>query len=239
VLSDQRRRPLLNVLVGSRAHNLARPDSDYDYRGVFIVPTVDLLALGHNTKHTQWIEGKIDDTSWELGHFMHMATKCNPNILDVFQGIRQEPVAADLLAASTGALLLRQWSFVLSRRQACDAYIGYSNNQLTKMMRQEAVNTAQTWKFATTYLRVLLEGIELQQTGSYSLEVTGPWLAQLQAVREGRCTRGEIIDNAIKLQERLYAAERESVLPDAPDMEAVNHFLLQTRRRFWDWEVPA
>lgn len=157
----------------------------------------------------------------------------------MFQGIRQEQTTPDPLAATTGELLLRQWPFVLSRRQACDAYIGYANNQLTKMMRQEAVNTAQTWKFATTYLRVLLEGIELQQTGSYSLEVTGSWLSQLQAARAGQLSRGEIIDDAIKLQEHLYAAERESVLPDAPDLEAVNHFLLQTRRRFWDWEVPT
>jgi hypothetical protein len=25
------------------------------------------------------------------------------------------------------------------------------------------------------------------------------------------------------------------VLPDAPDLDAVNHFLLAARRHFWDW----
>lgn len=237
MLSDQRRRPILNVLVGSRAHNLARPDSDYDFRGVFVVPTVDLLALGKNTKTTQWIEGKIDDTSWELGHFLNMAIHCNPNILDVF---RADPIPLeieDTLAAATGALLLRLWPHVVSRRQARDAFLGYAHNQFKKMMDQEAVDTPRVWKYGTTYLRVLQQGVELQLTGAYSLAIEDPaWRDQLRAVREGRCSRGEIIDNAVAAQARLYSAETQSVLPDAPDMEAVNHFLLETRRRYWDWE---
>jgi len=236
MLSDQRRRPLLQTLVGSRAHNLARPDSDYDFRGVFIVPTVDLLALGHNTKTTQWIEGKIDDTSWEVGHFLFMATKCNPNILDVFRAVPQPLEEPDELAEATGKLLLRLWPHVVSRVQARDAFLGYSHNQFKKMMDQEAVDTPRVWKYGTTYLRVLQQGIDLQLTGAYDLAIAdAAWRDQLRAVREGRCTRGEIIDNAVRLQARLYAAEQESVLPDKPDLEAVNHFLLQARRRFWDW----
>jgi hypothetical protein len=239
MLSDQRRRPLLRSLVGSRAHNLARPDSDYDFRGVFIVPTVDLLALGHNTKNTQWIEGKVDDTSWEVGHFLFMATKCNPNILDMFRAAPWPLTELDELAAATGTLLLRLWPYVVSRTQARDAFLGYAHNQFKKMMDQEAVDTPRVWKFGTTYLRVLQQGIDLQQTGEYSLAAEdGTWRDLLRAVREGRCTRGEIIDNAVQLQAGLYQAEQESVLPDAPDLEAVNDFLLMARRQFWDWEEP-
>jgi uncharacterized protein len=236
MLSDQRRRPLLHTLVGSRAHNLARPDSDYDYRGVFIVPTVDLLALGHNTKTTQWIEGKIDDTSWEVGHFLFMATKCNPNILDVFRAAPQSLTEPDEIADATGKLLLRLWPHVVSRTQARDAFLGYAHNQFKKLMDQEAVDTPRVWKYGTTYLRVLQQGIDLQQTGEYSLAIAdSAWRDQLRAVREGRCTRGQIIDSAVRLQARLYQAEQESVLPEKPDLEAVNHFLLAVRRRFWDW----
>lgn len=236
MLSDQRRRPLLRSLVGSRAHNLARPDSDYDFRGVFIVPTVDLLALGHNTKNTQWIEGKVDDTSWEVGHFLFLATKCNPNILDVFRAKSQSLTVPDTLASSFGTALLRLWPHVVSRVPARAAYLGYAHNQFKKMMDQEAVDTPRVWKFGTTYLRVLQQGIDLQQTGEYSLAIEdAAWRDQLHAVQEGRCTRGAIIDNAVRLQARLYQAEQESVLPDEPDLEAVNEFLLAARHRFWDW----
>ncbi len=57
---------ILKVVVGSQAHGLATPESDFDYRGVFVVPTAEILSLNGTTKTTNWIEGKDDDTSWEL-----------------------------------------------------------------------------------------------------------------------------------------------------------------------------
>jgi predicted nucleotidyltransferase len=69
---------LLKVLVGSRAHKLHTETSDYDYRGVFVVPTEDFLKIGiAKPQQTSWIEGDIDDTSWEIGKFLFLATKCN------------------------------------------------------------------------------------------------------------------------------------------------------------------
>lgn len=239
---------LLEVLVGSRAHHLASSDSDYDYRGVFVVPTVDLLGLGPAAKHTQWIEGQTDNTSWEVGHFLFLATKCNPNILDVFRaGVtrlappeiarKQSLLLWPHLLKAAGKQLLLLWPHLVSRRQARDAFLGYARNQFKKMMDQEAVDTPRVWKFGTTYLRVLQQGIDLQETGTYSLAITDPaWRAQLMAVREGRCTRGQIIDNALRLQERLFRAETQSVLPEAPNLDAVNQFLLQVRRDFWAWD---
>ena len=84
---------ILKALVGSRAHGLAGPDSDADYRGVFVTPTSDLLRIGQRQSDTRWVEGekaadigtaKVDDTAWELGHFLSLATHCNPTILEVF-----------------------------------------------------------------------------------------------------------------------------------------------------------
>jgi Predicted nucleotidyltransferase. len=43
-----------------------------------------LLTLGTPHATTTWIEGKEDNTSWEIGHFLHLATKCNPTILETF-----------------------------------------------------------------------------------------------------------------------------------------------------------
>src|SRR3954447_11469464 len=76
---------ILKVIVGSQAHGLATERSDYDYRGVFVVPTSELLKIGGDAvKHTSWIEGKEDDTSWEISKFLFMATKCNPTVLETF-----------------------------------------------------------------------------------------------------------------------------------------------------------
>lgn len=36
---------ILKVIVGSQAHGLATPASDFDYRGVFVVPTKEILCV--------------------------------------------------------------------------------------------------------------------------------------------------------------------------------------------------
>ena len=45
---------ILKVLVGSRAHGLADEDSDYDYRGVYVNATTDILSIGHKYKGNHW-----------------------------------------------------------------------------------------------------------------------------------------------------------------------------------------
>src|SRR5258708_8666676 len=88
---------ILNVLVGSRAHGLNTDSSDYDYRGVFVTPTSELLKLGKRPDQTSWIEDKIDDTKWEVGKFLFLATKCNPTILEVFKAPTVENANLDQL----------------------------------------------------------------------------------------------------------------------------------------------
>ena len=57
---------ILKVLVGSRAHGLARPDSDYDYRGVYVTPTRELFSLRHKLKDKTWVEG-AREADWPPG----------------------------------------------------------------------------------------------------------------------------------------------------------------------------
>ena len=227
MLSDQKRKPILHVLVGSRAHNLHTDDSDFDYRGVFIVPTTDLLSIGKNMKTTNWVEGKVDDTSWELGHFLKMATQCNPNVLDVFKG---EPIDD----SGEGQALQELWPHVISRRRILDAYLGYSHNQFKKLMDQEAVDTPRVWKFGVTYIRALLNGIDILNTGTFSLEVKDIRSRNiLRLIREGHVSRGVIIDEAVRLQKEIHDAYGRSTIPEAPNLEVVNEYLLGMRKKHW------
>ncbi|MCX6022860.1 MAG: nucleotidyltransferase domain-containing protein [Chloroflexi bacterium] len=54
---------ILTVLVGSHAHGLALPTSDYDKRGVFIQPTVDLLRLGGGPEETHVGADQLPDSN--------------------------------------------------------------------------------------------------------------------------------------------------------------------------------
>jgi len=74
---------LLKTLVGSRLHELSNDDSDYDWRGIFKEPIINILSPFKKQRSNSWIEGKEDDTSYELIHFCKLAASCNPTVLEV------------------------------------------------------------------------------------------------------------------------------------------------------------
>src|SRR3990167_3470322 len=113
---------ILKVLVGSRANGLATWDSDWDYRGVWVKPTSEILKLGGNEKGQHNIEGNEDNTLYELGHFLSLAVKCNPAILEVL-------VAPTVESTKIGIELQGLFDFVWNPIDVKNAFLGYSVNQ--------------------------------------------------------------------------------------------------------------
>src|SRR4051794_3922165 len=116
---------ILRTIVGSTAHGLANENSDIDYRGVFVVPTSELLGIGGTTQQTSWIEGQTDDTSWEIGKFLLMATKCNPTVLEVLLAPAVED-ASFLLG--WGREMQSLFPYVWNSVDVKNAFIGYGLN---------------------------------------------------------------------------------------------------------------
>lgn len=219
---------ILKVLVGSRAHGLAGPDSDYDYRGVFVRPTSEILALGAKGSNTQWNEAdkqageKADDTSWELGHFLHLATHCNPTILEVFAG----PVVE---TTPDGDALRELLPAVWHPKGVRDAFVGYGLNQRKKFLEDKDTRPA---KYASAYLRVLYQAWVLLRFGSLITDFREtPVFSTLKKWRDNDYTKGEVIDLCLSWQQNVelaYAACKQQ-----PDLARVNAFLLDVRRRCW------
>lgn len=173
---------ILKVLVGSRSHGLHTDDSDYDYRGVYVLPTRDILSLGYNYKGSHWLEGKEDQTSYEIGHFLHLATKCNPSILEVMIAKPDEQIY------NWGSGLQSLFQYVWNPQDAFNAFVGYSLNQRKKMMD----NHLERWeKFAVAYVRTLSNLYCLLTHKSFSLEVKNDGLKSfLIDIRERKRTPG-------------------------------------------------
>src|ERR1700751_1085934 len=117
---------ITKVVVGSRLHGLHNEKSDYDYRGVHITPLRDVLSPFKTLKNTSWIEGDIDDTSYELADFCKAATKGNATILEVFFSNQVEsttPIAEEMRA---------NWKKFMDTDQFVMASRGYAANQLNK-----------------------------------------------------------------------------------------------------------
>lgn len=216
---------ILNVLVGSRAHHLHTEDSDSDWRGVFVVPTSDILSINRTVKNTNWIEGDNDNTSWEIGHFLQLATKCNPTILETFLS----PVES---ITPLGQELRDLFPYVWNSQYVRDAFIGYSHNQRKKLLEGKDVRPH---KYATAYLRTLYNAKELLETGTFTIAVGdtefGDYLRRVK-YKDPSISVGEIIDRCMVLEAEVRAAYDRN--PDKQtDIEKVNDFLLKVRCNNW------
>lgn len=216
---------ILKVLVGSRAHGLANPDSDSDYRGVFVAKTSDMLKLGGSTKSTQWIEAKDDDTSYEIGHFLHLATKSNPSILEVF--------ASPVMESTPEGIALRDlFPYVWSKKRVLDAFVGYSRNQQKKMMDDKYESRERKWKYAVAYVRVLLQAQSLLATGMMPVKIPDKWIEELREIKAGRWTVGMIVDLVDRLKVGLFDIYEKT--PDKEmDQGPINAYLLALRKANW------
>lgn len=213
---------LLKVLVGSRAHGLATPESDYDFRGVFTVPTVEFFKVFPSIKETNWIEGEIDNTSWELSHFLKMATKCNPTILETFLAPVEEttPIGEDLRAL---------FPYVWNSDDVKNAFIGYGLNQRKKFLEKKDNRSE---KYAVAYLRTLIQAEELLRTGTFSVDMSkSSEFETLKRWKGGDCEPGEVIQKCVEWERDVLAAWADSPKKET-DMAKVDEFLLAVRKYY-------
>jgi len=71
---------ILECISGSKAYGLDTPQSDTDIRGVFILPQERIYGLNYVE---QVADKKNDIVYYELGRFIHLLVKNNPNILEL------------------------------------------------------------------------------------------------------------------------------------------------------------
>jgi len=217
---------ILKVIVGSHAHGLANEKSDIDYRGVFVNPTSEILSIGSHGDETRWIEGNEDDTSWEVGKFLLMATKCNPTVLEVFLAKTAQEVHISIY----GLELQRLFPYVWNSQYVKDAFIGYGLNQRKKFFDNK---DSRAPKYATAYLRTLYNAYELLSTGTFNVNLMEtPVYEQCKRFKAGDYTPGEIINECFKWETMVLKAYKEH--PDKKtNLEPINEYLLSVRKAFW------
>lgn len=220
---------ILKTLVGSRAHGLDTATSDYDWRGIFVQPTREILSLGYNARTVQWLEGKEDFTNYEIGHFLMLATKANPSVLELLVSPRTEML--EIHGRCWGAEMVALFPYLYDPRDAYNAFTGYSHNQRKKLLEDK---DGRKWKYSVAYIRTLYNLIDLLTTGTFSLVVNKDRLPHLMMIRDGQVTAGDVINTANDLIDVAKDA-----LPHASnrqDLTRVNAFLLDVRKAFWSYK---
>src|SRR5690348_10177229 len=71
---------LLECISGSRAYGLSTPSSDTDIKGVFYLPKARFYGL----QYTEQVSNESnDEVYYELGRFVDLLIKNNPNMLEL------------------------------------------------------------------------------------------------------------------------------------------------------------
>lgn len=217
---------LTKVLVGSRLHGLHNEESDYDFRGVHISPLKVVLSPFRKVSNTNWIEGDVDNTSYELADFCKEATKGSATTLEVFfsnEIIETSPIAEKMRL---------NWKKFIDTDKVVMASRGYASNQLNKMQLFDDIGVKdqrRTSKFAIAYCRVLWQCSEFLKTGEFPCQITDPDLKSfLLKIKAG--WKDEYIPECTERFAKLQADVTEAwKYADKlkPDIDWIENFILE------------
>ena len=221
-------RVILRCVVGSRAYGLDREDSDTDRRGIYLPPADLHSSLSGAPQQLQ--NDETQEVYWEIQKFLTLALNANPNILECLYTPLVEtatPLARELLDMKASFL-----SKLVYR-----TYSGYVASQFKRMHAGLRNHGRVKWKHVMHLLRLLLSGITVLKEGFVAVDVSD-YRDRLIAVRAGSVPWHEADAWRRELIDEFQAAFARTGLPDRPDYERVDRFLIGARRRALADELP-
>lgn len=208
------------VLTGSQLYGLATEESDYDWKGVFMTPTIDLLGLfkPDDTRVTH----EPDVSVYELSKFLRLALQGNPNILDLLYA----PLPAFLKLTDTFIRIYEYRDFFLSDTTIRNAYGGYAMSQFSRLKKRGDYGSDLKKRYSkhTRHMfRLLDQGTQLLREGMMSVVAADP---------EKLFALGELEpEKMIPLGEAAFAEfeATKSILPEKPNYDMINLLLEDLR----------
>lgn len=211
---------IFRCIIGSRAYGLNTDDSDTDLRGVYIAPAE--LQWSIFGVPEQFEDGSTQSCYWELQKFLIMALKANPNILECLYSPLVEK------ATPLGNQLLQIRHCFLSQ-MIFQTFNGYALSQFKKI-EQDLRNLGEIrWKHAMHLLRLLLTGAATLREGQVPVRVASE-RDRLLAVKRGELSWEKVNEWRKELHHDFELALASTHLPERPDYQKVNSFLVQARK---------
>ena len=211
---------IYRCVVGSRAYGLDNDESDTDRRGIYLAPADLQWSLFGAPE--QFEDNAAQSCFWELQKFLTMALKANPNILECLYSPMVEKVT------SLGKELLAVREHFLSQ-MIFQTFNGYAMSQFKKI-EQDIRNQGEVrWKHAMHLLRLLLTGAATLRDGRVPVRVEAH-RDRLLAVKRGELPWNDVDAWRKELHADFERALSETKLPERPDYEAANRFLIKARR---------
>jgi hypothetical protein len=210
---------IYRCVVGSRAYGLDTDASDTDRRGIYLAPAHLQWSLFGAPE--QFEDNAAQSCYWELQKFLTMALKANPNILECLWSPLVEkatPLGEELLAMRQG--FLSQMVF--------QTFNGYALSQFKKIEQDRRNHGDVRWKHAMHLLRLLLTGAAILREGRVPVRVEAH-RDRLLAVKRGEVEWPGLDAWRQQLHHDFERALADTQLPERPDYEAANGFLVKAR----------
>jgi predicted nucleotidyltransferase len=251
---------ILRTTVGSGVHGMAIPGhDDNDEMGVYIETPEQLLGLppafdqsGRPYTSEHYVSrtkpegersgpGDTDLMMYSLRKYLRLATAGNPTVLTPLFA-----PASDVLTVTGIGIELRALAPKILSRRAGWRHLGYLDDQRQRMVgggkqnrvpnRPELIAAhGYDTKYASHALRLGLQGLELMRTGRLVLPMRPTDLAKCMEVKTGRVDFETALAKVDDVRQRLAWTMESSrgALPEHPDMDAVNNWMVTMHQRWW------
>lgn len=211
---------IYRCVVGSRAYGLDHAESDVDRRGIYLPPAE--LHWSLYVIPEQLENNATQECYWELQKFLVLALKANPNLLECLYTPLVE-------TATPLAMELLEIRHIFLSQLVYQTYNSYALSQFKKMEQDLRTIGEIRWKHAMHLIRLLLSGITVLKEGFVPVRVE-EHRAQLLAIRNQEMSWPEVDAWRLRLHQVFDRAFTNTHLPQRPDYEAANAFLLRARR---------
>src|SRR5262249_48858208 len=217
--TDLYRFVIYRCIAGSAAYGLSQEGSDIDRRGFYLPPADLEWSLAGVPGQ---LETDNEEVYWEIEKFIRLALKANPNVLECLYSPLIEtctPLARELIDLRS----------IFLSRYVHQTYNAYVLSQFKKL-EQDLRNHGQVrWKHVMHLIRLLLSGVEVLKHGFVSLRVD-EYRDRLLAIRRGDVPWDQVEQWRLSLHKELDEALTSTSLPEHPDYERANEFLIRARR---------
>jgi len=232
-------RLMFATISGAHLYGFPSPDSDWDLRGVHILPLDEVIGLDEpieTVERMQVVDGaELDLVTHDISKFFRLLLRPNGYVLEQLLSpliVQATPEHAELCAIAP---------LCLTRHHA-HHYLGFAAGQM-KLWRKEEPRRVKPLLYI---YRVLLTGIHLMRSGDLEANLSKlnevfalPFLPELIQRKLEGAEKGKLVGADIAFHEREYArliAELESArdhthLPDHPTAGAELNDLLRRLRK--------
>lgn len=217
---------IFKYLAGSFSYGTNTPESDIDYRGIFMPDVKDYLTV---TAMQEEIEGPGEDEKYySLRKFLSLYTRCNPNIVEFLWCDE-----SNIVLSTPEYELLRAHREQLLCRNVLDSFMGYATSRVkkleTELFQPTSVRAESHRKFgydtkdAMHLVRLMRMGVEILE--GKGVIVRRHDADELQAIRNGEWELSAILNHAEELKQRFRELELTTTLPEKQQTELANRLM--------------